>query len=126
MVSPVELTIEFLLEFDTFGSILLNKIGCGERFRKIGRELQVRPRSSGREAQSLQRRPRILHELPERRFCGRCDVGRDDLQSSGEKQRGPACADHTGANDGDMLNGFCCGHDISLCLSDLGMQGRLL
>ena len=44
-------------------------------------------------------------------------VGRDDLQSLGEVQRGPARADHAGADDADAANGFV-GHVISpMCLS---------
>ena len=109
----VELPIELLLEIDPLGPVLLDEVDAGDRLRERGRELQVRLRRSGRQAQSLERRPGGLHELPQRGFCVRRDVRRDDLQSLGEKQRGPARADHAGADDGDAANGLGVGHVIS-------------
>ena len=118
----VELAIELLLEIDPLGPVLLDEVGTGERLREVGRELEVRLRRSGRQAQSLERRPGGLHELPQRGFCVRRDVRRDDLQSLGEKQRGPARADHAGADDGDAANGLGIGHVISpMRLSDFGV-----
>ena len=109
----VELPIELLLEIDPLGPVLLDEVGACERFREVGRERQVRLRRAGREAQSLERRPGGLHELPQRGFRVRRDVGRDDLQSLGEEQRGPARADHAGADDGDAANGLGVGHVVS-------------
>ena len=83
---------------------------------------QVRLRRAGREAQSLERRPGGLDELPQRGFRVRRGVGRDDLQSLGEIQRTPARADHAGADDGDAANGLGIGHVISpMRLSDFGV-----
>ncbi len=60
----VELAIELLLEFDPLGPVLLDEVGAGECLRDVGREREVRLRSSGRQAQSLERRPGRLDELP--------------------------------------------------------------
>ena len=109
----VELPIELLLEVQPLGPVLLDEVGARQRFGKVGSERQVRLRCAGREAQSLERRPGRLHELPQRGFRVRRDVGRDDLQSLGEKQRGPARADHAGADDGDAANGLVVGHVCS-------------
>jgi hypothetical protein len=106
----VELPIKLLLEIDPLGPILLNEVGAGDRFHKVGAELQVRLRRSGREAQSLERGPGGLNELPQRSFCVWRRVRGDDLQSLSKKQRGPARADHAGADDGDAANGFSLGH----------------
>ena len=80
----VELPIELLLEIDPLGAVLLDEIDSVDRLRERSRELQVRLRRSGREAQPLERRPGGLHELPQRGFSVRRDVGGDDLQSLGK------------------------------------------
>jgi hypothetical protein len=109
----VELLIELLLEIDPLGPVLLDKVDADGRLRERGRKLQVRLRRSGREAQSLERRPGGLHEFPQRGFCIRRDVRRDDLQSLGKKQSGPARADDAGPDNGDAANGLGIGHVIS-------------
>ena len=115
----VELPIELLLEIDPLGPVLLDEVGAGERLREVGRELQVRLRRARRQAQSLERRPGGLDEFPQRGFCVRCDVGRDDLQSLGEIQRGPAGADHASANNGNRRMGLF--FDMSLLLRNFGV-----
>ncbi len=118
----VELPIELLLEIDPLRPVLLDQIDAGERLREVSRECQVRLRRSGREAQSLERRPCGLDELPQRGFCVRSGVRRDDLQSLGEKQRTPARADHAGSDDGDAANGLGTVHVISpMRLLDFGV-----
>ena len=118
----VELPIELLLEIDPLGPVLLDQVDAGDRLREICRELEVRLRRSRRQAQSLERRPGRLHELAERSFCVRRNVRCDDLQSLGEKQRGPARADHAGADDGDAVNGFSVAHVMSpMRSSDFGV-----
>ena len=72
-----------------------------ERCRQIGREREMRLRCAGREAQSLERRPGRLHELPQRGLGIRRDIGRDDVQSLRQEQRRPARADDAGSDDGD-------------------------
>jgi len=118
----VELPIELLLEIDPLGPVLLDEVDASERLGEVGRECQVRLRRSGREAQSLERRPGGLDELPQRSFRVRSGVRRDDLQSLGEKQRTPARADHAGADDGDAANGLGIVHVTSpMRLLDFGV-----
>ena len=80
----VQLPIELLLEIDPLGPVLLDEINSVDGLRERGREFQVRLRRSGGQAQALECRPCGLHELPQRGFCVRRDVRRDDLQSLGE------------------------------------------
>src|SRR6266700_1899497 len=81
-----------------------DEVGTVDRLCERGGELQVRLRRSRRQAQSLERRPGGLHELPQRGFRVWRDVRRDHLQSLGEIQRGPARADDAGSDDGDAAN----------------------
>ena len=110
----VELSIELLLEVDPLRSVLLDEIDIGERMLQIGRELEVRLRRAGRQAQSLESWPCGLDELSQRSFRIGRDVRRDDLQSSGQKQRAPTRPDHAGANDSDGANGPGVAHFDSL------------
>ena len=101
----VELSVELRLEFDPLGSILLDEIRVFHGPRQLGCEGQLRLGCAGREAQSLERRPRVLDEALQGGLRVRRDIGRRNLEAVGQEQRRPARADDACSDDGGFANG---------------------
>jgi hypothetical protein len=112
----------FFFEVDPLGPVFLHEVRLPDGGRQIAREGQARLRGVRRKTQTLERWPSAFHEALQRFLGIRCDIRRDEVQPSRQKQCSPACADDARSDDGDAVNrlvvGQCRFLVSELCVGD--------
>ncbi|MCY1361119.1 hypothetical protein D9M69_477760 [compost metagenome] len=92
------------LEIHALGAVLLHEVGHGHGVFQAVVKAQAIDRSALGQAEALQRRPVLRHGGTQPVFGAGRGVGRVHVEPVREEVRGPARADHAGADDGDALH----------------------
>ena len=99
------------LEIRPLGAVFLNEVRRRQRLLHVGREGQLIPGRAGGQADARQHLPRLVDVLAELRLRVRRRVGGDHVEPARQIECGQACADDSGADDRDGVNGLVVGHD---------------
>ncbi|MNT04737.1 hypothetical protein D3C72_1393280 [compost metagenome] len=92
------------LEVHALGAVLLHEVGHGHGVFQAVVKAQAADRGALGQAEAFQRRPVLRHGGAQPVFGAGRGVGRVHVEPVREEMRGPAGADHAGADDGDALH----------------------